>query len=175
MHLGENGGELGMESVRSLWEYFTENFEWVFYFAAAAIWLLHLFRQSGRLTVVIFAIMGFSAALFIAVVIQRAAISIFALTSTVTLFGVSLYALICDLMLWKLAKFLTTKRGTQWTKELDYVYLTLGSVGIGATLNRFDFVTGHLQWADFIAPLVLTTAIVIRFIKTRAEIEGWNT
>lgn len=148
--------------------------EWVFYFFAAGIWLLHFFRQSGRVTVVIFALMGFAAAIFIAAVNKRAPISMFALMWTVALFGVSLYVLICDLMLWKLAGYLTTKRGSKWTKELDYVYLTLGSAGLVATVDRFDFVTGHFQWADFVAPLVLTTAIVIRFIKTRAEIEEWN-
>jgi hypothetical protein len=31
-----------------------------------------------------------------------------------------------------------------------------------------------IQWADFVPPFCLTTAIVIRFIKTRAEIEEWN-
>jgi hypothetical protein len=79
-----------------------------------------------------------------------------------------------DLMMWKLAQFLTAKRGEKWTKELDYVYLTLGSTAVFGSLNRLDFVTGNLSWAEPIAPLLLMTAIVIRFIKTRAEIEGWN-
>jgi hypothetical protein len=43
-------------------------------------------------------------------------------------------------------------------------------VGIIASINRFEFVTGRIESADIIAPLVLTTAVVIRFLKTRAEL-----
>jgi hypothetical protein len=41
-------------------------------------------------------------------------------------------------------------------------------------MNRVDFLTGRLEGTDILAPLVLATAVVIRFIKTRAEIGGWN-
>jgi hypothetical protein len=68
----------------------------------------------------------------------------------------------------------TAQRGENWTKELDYVYLSISSLGIGGSLNRLEFLTGRSAWADVIAPLVLATAVVIRFIKTRAEIEGWK-
>jgi hypothetical protein len=54
------------------------------------------------------------------------------------------------------------------------VYLTIGAAGILASLNRIEFLTGRFEGVDIIAPLVLTTAVVIRFIKTRAEIGGWN-
>jgi hypothetical protein len=33
---------------------------------------------------------------------------------------------------------------------------------------------GRFERADILAPLVLTTAVVIRFVKTRAEIGEWN-
>jgi hypothetical protein len=33
---------------------------------------------------------------------------------------------------------------------------------------------GRLEASDLLAPVLLTTAIVIRFIKTRAEMGGWN-
>src|ERR1700730_1877559 len=70
--------------------------------------------------------------------------------------------------------FLTAKRGENWAKEIDYVYLMIGSVGILASLNRVDSLTGRLEGADILAPLLLATAVVIRFIKTRAEISNWN-
>jgi hypothetical protein len=54
-------------------------------------------------------------------------------------------------------------------KELDYIYLALGSTGILASINRLPFVTGKIDSGDILAPLLLTTAVVIRFIKTRAE------
>ena len=90
------------------------------------------------------------------------------------IYGVTLFVLLSDLMIWRLAKYLPAKRGEKWTKEMDYVYLTIGAAGILASINRIEFLTGRFERADIIAPLVLTTAVVIRFIKTRAEIGGWN-
>jgi hypothetical protein len=89
-------------------------------------------------------------------------------------YGVALYVLLCELLLRGFACFLTAKRGEKWVKELDYIYLTLGSLGILGSINRLDFISGRFSKADILAPLVLATAVVIRFIKTRAEINGWN-
>ena len=89
------------------------------------------------------------------------------------LYGIVLYVLLCDLF-WGLAQTLTRRRGKKWVKELDYVYLTLGVIGILGTLNKIDVFSGGISRADVLAPLVLVTAIVVRFIKTRAEIAGWN-
>jgi hypothetical protein len=41
-------------------------------------------------------------------------------------------------------------------------------------LNKIELLTGRLEGADIIAPLMVMTAVVIRFLKTRAEIGGWN-
>ena len=57
---------------------------------------------------------------------------------------------------------------------MDYLYLSIGAIGILASMNRVDFLTGRIEGTDILAPLVLATAVVIRFIKTRAEIGGWN-
>jgi hypothetical protein len=54
------------------------------------------------------------------------------------------------------------------------VYLSIGAVGILTSMNRFEFLTDRFEKADFVAPLILPTAVVIRFIKTRAEIAAWN-
>jgi hypothetical protein len=89
-------------------------------------------------------------------------------------YGVMLYVILCDtLMLW-LADYLTRKRGENWVKELDYLYLTLGALGVLGSVNRLELLSGRFSKADIFAPAVLTTAVVIRFIKTRAEINGWN-
>jgi hypothetical protein len=72
------------------------------------------------------------------------------------------------------ARFLTRKRGENWTKEIDYLYLGIGSLGIVFSINRIDIVIGRFQGTDIIAPLLLTTAVVFRVIKTRAEIGGWS-
>jgi hypothetical protein len=44
----------------------------------------------------------------------------------------------------------------------------------GLSQYKLDVVTGRFSRADVLAPLVVTTAIVIRFVKTRAEINEWN-
>jgi hypothetical protein len=51
------------------------------------------------------------------------------IAAILVLYGTTLFILICDAMLWGLAKFLTAKRCEKWTKEMDYVYLTVGSSG----------------------------------------------
>ena len=47
-------------------------------------------------------------------------------------------------------------------------------VGILGSVNRIEQVSGRFSKVDILAPVWLVTAVVIRFIKTRAEIGGWN-
>jgi hypothetical protein len=82
--------------------------------------------------------------------------------------------LISDVLLWGGAEYLTRKRGGKWVKELDYIYLTLGAVGVFGSLTRFEVLTGRFTKIDILGPLLLATALVLRFIKTRAEIGEWN-
>jgi len=96
---------------------------------------------------------------------------ILAFTAT---FGVMLYVLLCEALLSGGAQYLTRKRGEKWVKEIDYLYLAFAAVGILAAINRMEMVTGRLSKADVFGPLFLATAVVLRFIKTRAEIAGWN-
>jgi hypothetical protein len=145
-----------------------------FYGAGVGLWFLHLFRQTRQIILLTILLVIASIAIFIILAATREPRSVFEITSVLFLFGIGLYVIIGDLMIWRLARYLTRWRGPKWTKELDYVYLTIGAVGIAGTLNRFDFLTGRLAWVDIIAPVFFTTAIVIRFIKTRAEIEEWN-
>jgi hypothetical protein len=96
-------------------------------------------------------------------------------TGALFVYGVTLFILISDMLFHKGgARFLTRKRGENWTKEIDYLYLGIGSLGIVFSINRIDIVIGRFQGTDIIAPLLLTTAVVFRVIKTRAEIGGWS-
>jgi hypothetical protein len=90
------------------------------------------------------------------------------------LYGVTLYIVLCELLQLRLAAFLTKKRGEKWIKELDYVYLTLGAVGTLGTVDRIALVSGGFAKIDLVAPAFVATAVVVRFIKTRAEIGAWN-
>jgi hypothetical protein len=89
-------------------------------------------------------------------------------------YGTALYIFLCESLLQGGAQWLTKKRGEKWVKELDYFYLWLGVVGIIGSVNRIEQVGGRFSKVDILAPLVFVTAVVIRFIKTRAEIDGWN-
>jgi hypothetical protein len=141
---------------------------------AGLIWLLHFFRQSARITALTFSIIGLVVVVFVVLARTREPMSVNELTSLLLLCGVSLFVILGDILMGGFAGYLTAWRGDKWTKELDYFYLSIGSLGIVGSLNRLEFLTGRSAWADVIAPLVLATAVVIRFIKTRAEIEAWN-
>src|ERR1700688_1964057 len=90
-------------------------------------------------------------------------------------YGVMLFTMFSDFLLGDLAQFLTRIRGQQWVKELDYLYLMLGAFGIIGTLNSVDAVGGKLTGRyDIVGPLLIVSGIVVRIIKTRAEIGEWN-
>jgi hypothetical protein len=42
------------------------------------------------------------------------------------------------------------------------------------SISRLDIVIEKLAFPDYIGPFVLATALAIRAIKTRVEINGWN-
>jgi hypothetical protein len=57
---------------------------------------------------------------------------------------------------------------------MDYFYLVLGAFGLYGAISRMPKIVLTLSAIDAIGPVVLMTALVIRFVKTRAEIEDWN-
>jgi hypothetical protein len=61
-----------------------------------------------------------------------------------------------------------------WVKELDYVYLLLGACGLAMSTNRLDVVSEKMSAPEYLGPFILATALVVRAIKTRVEINGWN-
>jgi hypothetical protein len=90
------------------------------------------------------------------------------------LYASSLFVVLSDILLGGGAAYLTRARGETWVKELDYLYLSLGALGVFGTLNRSDILRGITETKELIGPAILATAIVVRLIKTRAEIGGWN-
>jgi hypothetical protein len=73
-----------------------------------------------------------------------------------------------------LAPRLTASRGDKWTKEMDYVYLTFAAVGVVWSIDRIDIVNDAIVLPSFYGPFLVAIALVIRALKTRAEIGGWN-
>lgn len=96
------------------------------------------------------------------------------LAEVAVLYGVGLFVFFSDALRHGLAAKLTRWRGSIWVKELDYLYLCLGGIGALTSLNRLETVSDKLGLSDIYGPIVLTTALVIRAIKTRSEINKWN-
>ena len=122
-------------------------------------------------------IVGANTALIIAAFVRLALqdhVEVLDIVTATAAYGVALYVLLSDAMLSGLAAYLTERRGDKWTKEMDYFYLVLGALGLYGAISRMPKIVLTLSAIDVIGPVVLMTALVIRFVKTRAEIEDWN-
>lgn len=96
------------------------------------------------------------------------------MTLAVVITGVISFVLINEALLLGLASFLTKWRGEAWTKELDYLYLSLAAFGVVLSVNRLEIVPDKATGIDIYGPAVVAISLAIRFTKTRAEIGGWN-
>lgn len=96
------------------------------------------------------------------------------LIAATAVYAVLLFVIASEILIRGGAAYLTRWRGEQWSKELDYVYLTLGAIGLVISTNRLEIVDQRLTLPEFIGPFVLATALVVRTIKTRVEINNWN-
>lgn len=121
-------------------------------------------------SLVVFALLLFAGYVLIPNVMMTAQRAV----STLMFYVAGIYALACDALRFGLAAYLTRKRGEKWIKELDYIYLGLGALGLLGSINRLNFGSEHYTRADIVGPIVVATALVVRLIKTRAEIGGWN-
>jgi hypothetical protein len=90
------------------------------------------------------------------------------------MYAASLFVILSDILLAGGAAYLTKTRGERWVKEMDYVYLSLGALGVFGTLNRLDILRGPILNDEKIGLAILAMAIVVRLLKTRAEVGGWN-
>jgi membrane protease YdiL (CAAX protease family) len=97
------------------------------------------------------------------------------LAIAVFLFGASLFMILDEAMYRGVGRWLTKRLGgNNWVKQIDYIYLLMGSAGIVVSLNRLSMVTGKIEFLNDIGPLVLAAAIAIRLTKTRIEVNGWD-
>lgn len=142
---------------------------------ALLILAIHFYSKKTAMPVFfLFILLVAVSGVFVILAIAPEPISLGRLASILFLYGAILFVILSTILQRGLAAWLTNKRGEHWVKELDYLYLTMGSVGVLGAVNRLSFITDKIDAADLIAPVLITTAIVIRFIKTRAEIGGWN-
>jgi hypothetical protein len=147
----------------------------VLYFGGALMLFVH-YSGGGRSPILgVFGIaIILTAAIFIVLAIKPEPLPFKVLAAVLVLYGIGLFVILSELLLMGLAKFLTAKRGDKWIKEMDYLYLSIGAGGILLSMNRIEFLTDRFAGTDIVAPLILTTAVVIRFLKTRADIGRWN-
>ena len=112
---------------------------------------------------------------FIAENMRPANASLFALLWLVYNFAIGTFILLSEVLVGCRMGLSLTRRRKNWVKEIEYFYLLLGGTSIVAGMSKLPNVNYHMDWLNIAAPLVLTFAVVVRLIKTRAEIAGWNT
>jgi hypothetical protein len=155
----------GMRKITAIADFYRES-----HIIPRLIYTLGWISAIGIVATVIIA-----ASAFFVVALRDEPITLYLATIFLLFFGTTFYITVCELLLGGFAKFLTEKRGEQWVKEMEYIYLGLGAIGIFGSLNRIEFIGGRLSSkTDIFGPLILVSAIVLRLIKTRAEIAGWN-
>jgi hypothetical protein len=153
--------------------------EWSFALAALALlgWHLLLGRRDqlkGVRLLCAFALL--LAPLFVIGLVSARPLVRFSTIVTCTfVYAVSLFVAVSEILtLFGGATILTRWRGAKWVKELDYVYFAFGSLGAVLAVNRMNAVGEKLSLSDLFVPIVLASALVVRVIKTRAEINEWN-
>jgi hypothetical protein len=96
------------------------------------------------------------------------------LAFAVFLFGASLF-MILDEAMYLGGRWLTKRLGgNNWVKQIDYIYLLMGSFGIAGSIDRLSFVEQKVEFVSDYGPLLVAAAIAIRLVKTRVEINGWD-
>jgi hypothetical protein len=88
------------------------------------------------------------------------------------IFSVGLFVGLSDLLM-LYAGHLTKWRGETWVKELDYLYLAMAAIGVLIAIGKLDLAAVNFTLPDHYALLLLCFALVIRTIKTRADINNW--
>jgi hypothetical protein len=148
-----------------------------------AIFTVHLlrsyiFRRLGGWSAYIYyatlVALGGSLGLRIVFVVNARRISFYDLTVWTIGYGAILFVFLSELLLAGGAQKLTRWFTPLWVKKLDYWYLAFAMVGLAWTINRLESVNQKIAVNDFAGPYVVATALVIRAIKTRAEINEWN-
>jgi DMSO/TMAO reductase YedYZ heme-binding membrane subunit len=89
-------------------------------------------------------------------------------------YSVAVFVFLSEILMTSGAAWLSRMRGERWTKEIDYLYLGLGAFGLIASLSQLQNVSDKFIPPSILAPFLVATAIVLRAIKTRAEIGAWS-
>jgi hypothetical protein len=88
-------------------------------------------------------------------------------------FGITSYVIVAEVFLRWGAEQLNRFRST-WVRELEYVYVLFGMSGLVVSINRIEAMDGRFAALDFIGPLIVMLAVVIKLVKIRAEVSRWD-
>jgi hypothetical protein len=157
---------------------FLDNWPMVFSIPMTIILLrFHFFvvrRRQHGVWPVLLAMLGFLIALF-STFPSAPSIHLFEFWAATLNYSCMLFVLISEIFLHAgVAERLTKWRGEKWVKELDYVYLFIGALGLTYSVDRLEIVNQKVVVAQWIGPFLIATALVVRTIKTRADIGSWN-
>jgi hypothetical protein len=119
-------------------------------------------------------LLGGLALYVLSIILKRRTVTFAEFVAVDWLFSVLLYTSLCEALLFGLKGVLTNWRGEHWTKELDYPYLALAGLGVFLAIGRTSVLSDKVSLPDSVGPIAISIAIVLRTIKTRAEINGWN-
>lgn len=153
--------------------------EWFFAFAAVVLLCCHLLLKSHdrwKGIRLLSAVVLLAAPLIvIALASARPLVRFSTIVTCVFVYAVSLFVVLSEILtLFGGAAALTRWRGEKWVKELDYVYFAFGSLGAILAVNRMNAVGEKLSLPDLFVPIAMASALVVRVIKTRTEINEWN-
>jgi hypothetical protein len=157
----------------------TDAAEWLFTFVALVLLGCHLLLEGSNRWKGHRLVCGLALLVVPLVVIwlvsSRPLVRFSTIVTCTFVYAVSLFVVLSEILtLFSGATALTRWRGEKWVKELDYVYFAFGSLGAVLAVNRMNAVGEKLSLPDLFVPIVLASALVVRVIKTRAEINEWN-
>ena len=149
---------------------------WIFAAAAIFIAVNSVFLKYQAIRLVVLGILcGMSATVFVELFENSGEkMSLDQLVAVIITYSAALYTAICEVLQVRYGEVLTRWRGDKWAKEMDYPYIFFGAIGLVITMNRLDIASTHILRIEIIGPLIVATAVVIRLVKTRVEIAGWN-
>jgi hypothetical protein len=160
--------------LAAVWSFVRDYFDVAGAVAAfvASIWYSRWPSRSRAQLLIVWIMIRVALSYFAAFLVAPHSVTLRQLSVMLICYAAALYALICDALRFGWAERLTKKRGPNWIKELDYLYLGLGALGIIGSINRLPAVGDHHTRLDFLGPIILTSALVVRLVKTRADIDG---
>jgi hypothetical protein len=157
----------------------TDAAEWLFALVALVLLAWHLLLrgsawQKGSRMVFALVLLLLPLAV-IALISSRPLVRFSTIVTCVFVYSVSLFVVLSEVLtLFGGAAALTRWRGEKWVKELDYIYFAFGSLGAVLAVNRMNTVGEKMGLSDLYVPFILGSALVIRVIKTRAEVNEWQ-